>query len=142
MHDSGKIIIGLIIFVLIATLPIIYNMMACDVSGAPEMEIPPEAGKECVRDAEYMRPNHMDLLNQWRDEVVRDGDRFTTGPDGSRIEKSLSNTCMDCHSNKENFCDRCHNYMAVDPYCWDCHNMPKEFDKTDMAHSTEQKEEN
>ena len=26
-----------------------------------------------------------------------------------------------CHANKAEFCDRCHNYAAVKPYCWDCH---------------------
>ena len=26
---------------------------------------------------------------------------------------SLSNTCLDCHSNKAEFCDRCHNYASV-----------------------------
>jgi hypothetical protein len=39
---------------------------------------------------------------------------------------SLTRTCLDCHSNKAEFCDRCHTYMAVDPYCWDCHVEPKE----------------
>ena len=34
---------------------------------------------------------------------------------------SLQNECMRCHSNKKKFCDECHNYMAVKPYCWDCH---------------------
>ena len=34
---------------------------------------------------------------------------------------SLSNTCMACHSNKTQFCDQCHNYLAVTPTCWGCH---------------------
>ncbi len=127
MYNGGKIIIGLIIFVLIITLPFTYNLVAnTDTSGAPELEILPGAGGECVRDKAYMRPYHMDLLNEWRDNVVRKGERFTEGPGGERIEMSLSLTCMDCHSNKENFCDKCHNYMSVDPYCWDCHIMPAE----------------
>jgi hypothetical protein len=33
---------------------------------------------------------------------------------------------MECHSNKTKFCDQCHNYMGVAPYCWDCHIAPKE----------------
>jgi len=33
---------------------------------------------------------------------------------------------MKCHSNKKEFCDKCHNYMAVVPYCWSCHIAPKE----------------
>jgi len=142
MSDSGKIIIGLIIFVLIFTLPITFNMLAGDkAAGMPEMEILPKAGKECVRSADYMRPYHMDLLNEWREDVVRNGDRFTEGPDGRRIEKSLTNTCLDCHSNKENFCDRCHNYMAVSPYCWGCHITPKEI-ASGIAPTPQSKEEN
>jgi hypothetical protein len=39
---------------------------------------------------------------------------------------SLTNTCLDCHPNKDTFCDRCHNYMAVSPYCWDCHIVPEQ----------------
>ena len=34
--------------------------------------------------------------------------------------------CMKCHTNKEKFCDECHTYAAVKPYCWDCHIQPKE----------------
>ena len=37
---------------------------------------------------------------------------------------SLSNTCLDCHSNKADFCDKCHNYASVRPYCWDCPSEP------------------
>ena len=29
--------------------------------------------------------------------------------------------CLDCHKNKSNFCDKCHDYMGVKPYCWECH---------------------
>ncbi len=142
MHDSGKILIGLIIFILIATIPITYNIFAkryCEVE-THDLEILPKAGKECVRPVDYMRPNHMDLLNEWRDDVVRQGDRFTMGPNGLQIEKSLSNTCMDCHSNKENFCDRCHNYLSVSPYCWDCHLMPSELVETELAAQPEAEE--
>jgi hypothetical protein len=39
---------------------------------------------------------------------------------------SLQNSCMKCHSNKKEFCDKCHNYVAVKPYCWSCHIAPKE----------------
>ena len=144
MHDGSKIVIGLIIFVLIVTIPFTYNIIAeTDTSGAPELEILPKAGDKCIRDKEYMRPYHMDLLNQWRDEVVREGDRFTEGPRGAQIEKSLSNSCLDCHSNKENFCDKCHNYMAVAPYCWDCHVTPAEVEQSvQMAMTDQPKEDN
>ena len=144
MSDSGKIIIGLIVFLIVMTFPIWYNL----VCGVTPLEEPVAATKyelgrnKCVRPVEYMKTNHMDLLNQWRDDVVRYGDRYTVGPDGNPMEKSLSNTCLDCHANKEEFCDRCHNYMSVDPYCWDCHTIPSEVGETEAAMQTDPEEEN
>ena len=50
-----------------------------------------------------------------------------TNRKGKTYNMSLSNTCMDCHDNKAEFCDRCHDYASVRPYCWDCHiENPKE----------------
>jgi hypothetical protein len=46
---------------------------------------------------------------------------------GKEFEMSLQKTCMKCHTNKAEFCDKCHNYASVRPYCWDCHiENPKE----------------
>ena len=45
---------------------------------------------------------------------------------GKAYNMSLQNTCMKCHPNKSEFCDKCHNYTSVKPYCWDCHVEPKE----------------
>jgi hypothetical protein len=73
-----------------------------------------------------MKREHMQLLNDWRDRVVRDGDTIYTNAEGKTFTISLQNTCMKCHSNKSKFCDECHNYAAVKPYCWDCHIAPKE----------------
>jgi hypothetical protein len=59
--------------------------------------------------------------------VVREGRRdYVSTLSGTTYDMSLSRTCMDCHSNKADFCDRCHDYLAVNPYCWDCHVEPKE----------------
>jgi hypothetical protein len=33
---------------------------------------------------------------------------------------------MACHTSKKEFCDRCHDYTSVTPYCWDCHLAPVE----------------
>ena len=38
--------------------------------------------------------------------------------------KSLTLECLSCHSNKDKFCDECHEYLKVKPYCWDCHIIP------------------
>jgi hypothetical protein len=114
-----------------------------------------EAGA-CVAPTSYMTKYHMVLLDDWRHSVVRDGDRYYDTAEGtwhlhlrlvrdyiqdapkhagerlyqpveSKIYyKGLQTTCMDCHSNKSTFCDQCHDYVGVSPYCWDCHIAPKE----------------
>ncbi len=123
MYNSGKIIPGLIIFVLFVTIPIWYNHG--DAGDPPQVELPKDV-KNCVRPASEMRSSHMQLLNVWRDEVLRDGDRATFELEGKQYQKSLMLTCMDCHKSKEKFCDACHEYVAVKPYCWDCHLTPTE----------------
>ena len=71
-----------------------------------------------------MRQKHMELLITWRDEVVRRNVRTFKAFDGRVYDMSLTNTCMKCHDNKKEFCDRCHDYAGVTPYCWDCHIDP------------------
>lgn len=126
MYDAGKIIVGLVVFVILATSPLWLNAMLGGSPEAPEVKLPTNGSTECVESTEYMRAEHMDLLNQWRDDVVRTGKRdYVSTTSGKVYDMSLSRTCMDCHSNKADFCDACHTYMAVSPYCWDCHVEPK-----------------
>lgn len=129
MYDSGKIIAGLIIFLTLVTFPFYYNMGKAVERPEPKLDTPAIQElkeRQCVESMEFMRANHMQLLNQWRDAVVRDGNNVYIGSNGKKYTMSLQNTCMKCHSNKKNFCDSCHNYVAVRPYCWDCHIKPKE----------------
>ena len=130
LYDKKKVITGLLIFLLIISFPMVYNLMAdkliktdSDLGSAPELELTAKAkaAKTCVRDTRYMKTEHMQLLDEWREAVVREGQRVYVNPMGKSFNMSLSNTCMDCHSNKEKFCDKCHNYASVNPYCWDCH---------------------
>jgi hypothetical protein len=125
MYDGGKIIAGLIIFLVLVTFPIWYNA----IGGKPHVQPDPKiitSAKQCVEATAYMKTHHMNLLNDWRTLVVRDGVRYFKAYDGNYYEMSLSNTCMSCHPNKAEFCDQCHNYMDVNPYCWDCHIEPEE----------------
>lgn len=122
MYDSSKVIPGIVIFLLLITIPIWYNVVTGKASYVPELEIDP-AETQCVESTEYMRANHMDLLNTWRDEVVRGDSRFYTSSNGNVYEKSLTNTCMSCHTKRTEFCSKCHDYAAVkQPKCWTCHN--------------------
>lgn len=123
MYNSGKIIPGLIIFVLFITIPIWYNLG--DAGDPPKPELPKDS-KTCVLPAAEMRAEHMKLLNVWRDEVLRTGDRASFEIEGKQYQKSLMLTCMKCHTSKKKFCDECHEYASVKPYCWDCHLAPVE----------------
>ena len=124
MHDGGKILAGLVVFLAVVLSPLWYHaVQGAESWGPPELGSA-TGGEECVEPTAYMRSLHMDLLNNWRDEAVRSEDRTYVGFGGKEYEKSLAGTCMNCHSNKEEFCDRCHEYVGVEPYCWDCHAEP------------------
>jgi hypothetical protein len=125
MYDAGKIVAGLAIFVILATSPLWYNALSAAQPDRPELQQPTNGSTECVEATDYMRANHMHLLDQWRDTVVREDVRTYTSEAGKDYTMSLTDTCLDCHSNKEQFCDACHTYSAVDPYCWDCHVIPE-----------------
>lgn len=123
MRDKGRIVLGLLVFVALATFPIWYNLVSGKEVLRPDLVLP--SGEDrCVADTEYMRTEHMQLLMDWRDEVVRSNDRVFTADDGRRYYKSLTGTCLSCHDDKARFCDRCHDYVSVQPYCWDCHVIP------------------
>ena len=153
MYDGGKIIAGLIIGVGLLMSPFFFNWGSA--ARAPVLELTEKAKEagQCVASTSYMQLWHMQLLDEWRDTVVREGLRFT-GPESGDLPtrllggmrefitgdtpqfyaaetekvyyKSLQMTCMDCHSNKSRFCDQCHDYVGVTPACWDCHIAPKE----------------
>ena len=127
MYNKGTIIAGLAIFVLFVTFPIWYNGL--DAGPLPKPELPPGGEKLCVAPASEMRDTHMQLLNVWRDDVLRNSDRVSVTVDGKEYRKGLQTACMQCHSNKEKFCDSCHVYAAVQPTCWDCHLTPVEAAK-------------
>ena len=124
MYDKGMILTGLFAFVIIVTLPFWYNHG--DAGQVPKPEMPKDA-KECVLPAKEMRATHMQLLDEWRDEVLRTGNRsYFEMRDGSKFQKGLQIACMKCHTSKKKFCETCHVYASVNPYCWDCHIEPVE----------------
>jgi hypothetical protein len=127
MYNKGTIIAGLALFVLFVTFPIWFNGL--DAGPLPKPELPPGGEKLCVAPASEMRDNHMQLLNEWRDDVLRNSDRVSVTVAGKEYRKGLQTACMQCHSNKEKFCDSCHEYAAVQPTCWDCHLTPVEAAK-------------
>lgn len=91
----------------------------------PKLEKPKGVTK-CVESVQYMRTSHMKVLDDWRDQVLREGNRTPVEVEGVKYDRSLMNGCMKCHTEKKKFCDECHTYASVKPYCWDCHYVPKE----------------
>ena len=127
MNDKKLIVTGLVIFLMIVLFPFWYNRGKAVPPPEVKLTEQAKAAKECVLAKDYMSAEHMQLLDLWRESVVRQADRVYTNPKGKQFVMSLSNTCLDCHSNKADFCDKCHNYASVRPYCWDCHiDKPKE----------------
>ncbi|MFH1076175.1 MAG: sulfate reduction electron transfer complex DsrMKJOP subunit DsrJ [Pseudomonadota bacterium] len=129
MYDKKVIIPGLVIFVWLMTLPVWYNLGKANPQPDPKIDTPvinQMVVKKCIESKQYMKESHMQVLNEWRDEVVRNKKRVYIASNGEKHDISLQNECMRCHSNKKDFCDSCHNYVAVKPFCWDCHLEPKE----------------
>ena len=128
MRDIGKIVFVLVLVLGFVALPFLLNFGKSTPLPEPDLDTPvinQMEVKQCIFPAEEMKKKHMQVLDGWRDDVVRCGDRYFEF-NGELYEKSLQNTCMKCHSNKAKFCDRCHSYTNVKPYCWDCHIAPKE----------------
>lgn len=84
----------------------------------------------CVAPTEEIRRYHMDYLKHERIAVVHEGVR------GNKY--SIAD-CVDCHAGRDGagkavpvnaegqFCQKCHNYAAVDIECFQCHRkVPQE----------------
>ena len=92
--------------------------------GVPMPVIPRGQGDSCVYDTEFMRRNHMTVLQHQHDE-----------PDleDIRSEGHSIKDCVACHvvmgpddrpltaDSPEHFCRSCHDYVAVKIDCFDCH---------------------
>jgi len=107
MKINNKAIIIWLILGLIILLPLVYNV-AISEGQSPEPFLEKPKGEKCIlKETKF----HMILLKKTRDEVVREGKR---GQIGFR-------DCMRCHTNRERFCDRCHNKVNLKPDCFNCH---------------------
>ena len=126
MRDRGAIYTGLVIFLGLVTFPVWHDLAAGTTSRGPNPILPTQE-KQCVAPLSVMRTAHMQLLMDWRDEVVRHNLHSFKAFNGKTYSMRLAGTCPSsgCHASKADFCDRCHNYAAVSVTCWDCHVDPK-----------------
>ncbi len=129
MNDKKWIITGLVVFTVIILFPLWYNFGKAAPAPEPVLSAKAKAAGYCVLPKAEMKAGHMQILDVWRSSVVRTGKRIYKSTTGKEFNMSLStgeNSCVGCHTSKVEFCDKCHNYASVRPYCWDCHNAPKE----------------
>jgi hypothetical protein len=120
MYDKGKIITGVVIALVLVTFPLSYLAASGDGGYVPQPVLPTDEA-ECVEPTQWMIDNHMHLLDEWRNTVVRGDDRVYVASDGTEYTISLTGTCLGCHTDKDEFCDACHNFAGVQPTCWNCH---------------------
>jgi len=96
-------------------------------------------GESCVREPEFMRKNHISLLQHKRDLTVYDGDR---------TEDLSLKGCIACHAvsgtdgtpvtvaDPNHFCRACHDYAAVSVDCFQCHaSRPEPLDNASRSTS-------
>ena len=118
MYDKGKIIAGIVIFLVLITFPVWYLTANSQTSHVPQLQTP--TGNECVESSDWMLTSHMKLIDDWRRLAVREGNHTYIASDGKEYFISMTGTCLSCH-NKDTFCDPCHSYEGVTPNCWSCH---------------------
>ncbi len=111
------------VILLLEMMSLLLIAVACS-GGASQPAVPKAKGIHCVRDTEWMRRNHMELLVRERDETVHQG---------IRNKQETLPGCMSCHvsrlpdghfpsvASKKFFCNSCHTYVGVKIDCFSCH---------------------
>jgi hypothetical protein len=118
MRDAGKIVGGIGIVLISVAGP----LWVGSVRGVKTVALAKAVGGDrCIQPREEMRKNHPALLANWRERVVRLGDRVHRSDDGLDVRVSLTGTCLGCHGKSSEFCDKCHAQAAVSLSCWQCH---------------------
>lgn len=116
-HRAGHVLAGS--FGLLISL----SVQAEEVGGFVVEGSPAAKLDACVEPTEYMRRNHMELIEHQQDATVYGGIRGT--------KHSLAG-CVECHvgyegaepvpiNDKGQFCSACHEFAAVKLNCFDCH---------------------
>lgn len=131
---SKKYVIPLVIILLIIFFsPLIYNASAPGFEKeAPTVkngELAKPEGDHCIENATWMKAWHMDLIHNLRTEAIRHQDITYTSEDYGETYNASLNTCWECHESKEDFCNACHEYTGVKPYCFECHITPELIEK-------------
>ena len=83
LFGRNRVIAGLVIFVVLITIPLWKNLGKTVPAPAPSLDTPvikqlAAKDKKCVMPTEWIRANHMQMLVEWRDNVVRDEEQKVT----------------------------------------------------------------
>lgn len=127
MNRNRLVALGLILFVVLFTFPVLMNLgkTALQTQPPPLLQdaraMQDLADKLGVKNEQEFREKHKQLLSEWKDTVVRDGKRIYVNKDGREIPISLENL-----ASQPQYCNACHEYAGIDqPNCWTCHVQPK-----------------
>lgn len=120
IYNAKGVVAGIIIFVAIFSSPFWLSWIGQNYTSTGV--VLPEGQTQCIENTEWMRANHMRLLDEWRDSALREENRaYVSALSGKVFPISLQNTCVKCHSDYKGFCEKCHVANSVYPYCWTCH---------------------
>ena len=123
--NAGRFVAAAVFIILV---PFVYGLVRpVTTSGEADarlfLERPDEEHEECVRETTYMRFQHMELLKQVREDVIRHG---------IRGEITLSG-CRECHTSRERFCNKCHDAASLILDCFGCHYYPEPGEESPTA---------
>jgi hypothetical protein len=110
--------IAVIVFIVVILAPFGYSLMRPVLtrgSSRDDVFIELPDGGECVRETQYMRFYHMDLLKEVREDVIRRGVRGDVTFTG----------CRECHTYRGQFCNKCHEAVTLNVDCFGCHYYPE-----------------
>ncbi len=127
MNKNRLVALGLILFVLLFTFPVLMNLGKSVTKTQPPSLLQDQtamqelADKLGVKNIDEFRERHKQVLAEWKDSVVRDGKRIYVTKDGREIPISLQNL-----ASQPQYCNECHDYVGIEkPNCWTCHVEPK-----------------
>jgi len=112
------------ILLVVLLVPVLWSVGAWAVRPKDEVFLAKASG-ECVGPPEVMRPYHPAYLFQERDYTVR----------GTIVkgERHVLARCASCHTDRSQFCDRCHAAANVNLDCFECH---QDFDPAENQGGT------
>jgi len=116
---NRRTVLAVIVPGLFIVIPVGYSIVSHIVARGDRSDVflerPGAKYENCVRETEYMRFHHWELLAQIREDFVRHG---------KRGDITLS-SCRECHPSRERFCNQCHNKVNLTPDCFGCHYYPE-----------------